>query len=556
MISRWLVCVVLGLVLGSHGCGGGQSGPDWLEVVETAPEDGDSTVQLDVLLAVRFDEALNPDTLTVQTFALFEADGSPVPGSVRLGSSSDLAIFEPDEPLAVFTDYRATVTTELLGVAARGLEEDYTWRFRTVDDEWGVPVQISENLLGDAASPQIGVDAASNAVAVWLESDGVRDNVVASRFTRQSLWSEPEPIESGDGGASELHLSVNFDGEAIAVWREQSEGHDTIWANRFTGEDGWGEPETIEAEPMEAGDIATTPKVVVDPAGNATAVWYQTDLLSSGFNAWSNRYTAAENRWGVAEIIEASPPSFRQPSIALDCDDAGNVTAIWARRRQDQDDVWANHYAIGEGWGTAVPIEDNDTGDPQGLALAVTGEGEAHALWSQPDESDVSRIWTNVYSAGEWGSAALLNEEEVNDASSPQVGAGPAGTLQAVWSQSDGRLTNIWANRYTPEGQWGTPELIELPLDPRDDGDARNPQISVDQEGNSFAVWQQFDGAGFNIWSNRYTPEEGWFEAELLETDRGTAVLPQVAVAPDRRAHAIWQQEADDPTVIRTIRFE
>jgi hypothetical protein len=84
MISRWLVCLVLGLVLGSHGCGGGQSGPDWLEVVETAPEDGDSTVQLDVLLAVRFDEALNPDTLTVQTFALFEADGSPGPPRLEL----------------------------------------------------------------------------------------------------------------------------------------------------------------------------------------------------------------------------------------------------------------------------------------------------------------------------------------------------------------------------------------------------------------------------------------------------------------------------------------
>ena len=56
-----------------------------------------------------------------------------------------------------------------------------------------------------------------------------------------------------------------------------------------------------------------------------------------------------------------------------------------------------------------------------------------------------------------------------------------SGNAVAVWQQSDGTRDNIWANRYTPSGGWGTATLIES----NNAGDARYPQVAMDVSGNA-----------------------------------------------------------------------
>jgi len=68
-----------------------------------------------------------------------------------------------------------------------------------------------------------------------------------------------------------------------------------------------------------------------------------------------------------------------------------------------------------------------------------------------------------------------------------------------VWEQSDGTRNNIWANRFNGTS-WGTAELIET----EDLGHAFKPKIAIDSSGNAIAVWQQNDGTRNNIWANRF----------------------------------------------------
>jgi hypothetical protein len=70
----------------------------------------------------------------------------------------------------------------------------------------------------------------------------------------------------------------------------------------------------------------------------------------------------------------------------------------------------------------------------------------------------------------------------------------------AVWDQSDGTRSNIWSNRYTPTGGWGTAERIETD----DAGNALGPHVAIDGGGNAVVVWDQSDGTRANIWSNRF----------------------------------------------------
>lgn len=102
------------------------------------------------------------------------------------------------------------------------------------------------------------------------------------------------------------------------------------------------------------------------------------------------------------------------------------------------------------------------------------------------------------------------------------------------------------------EKAWATAELIET-----DAGDAFNPQIAFDTSGNVLAVWEQSDGTRTNIRSNRYTAGLGWGTAEFIETDNvGSAVTPQIAIAPNGNALAVWSQFDGTRTNIWANRFQ
>ncbi len=55
------------------------------------------------------------------------------------------------------------------------------------------------------------------------------------------------------------------------------------------------------------------------------------------------------------------------------------------------------------------------------------------------------------------------------------------------------------ASRYAAGAGWTTPAIIETD----NTGDAAEPRIAFDANGNALAVWQS-DGTRTNIWANRY----------------------------------------------------
>ena len=81
-------------------------------------------------------------------------------------------------------------------------------------------------------------------------------------------------------------------------------------------------------------------------------------------------------------------------------------------------------------------------------------------------------------------------------------------------------MTQTWGFQ-TRDGQWGEPLLIEI----SNAGGAILPQVAMDPNGNAVAVWRQSDGTRTNIWANRFTPSAGWGVAEQIETDNaGNAI--------------------------------
>ena len=421
-----------------------------------------------------------------------------------------------------------------------------------VKDSLGNPVlgTVSYRKKVATFTPQSGL-APSTDFIVTLKADvtNIFDQPMASdylfAFTTRN-WGTAGAIETGNiGQALYPQVAIDPGGNAIAVWQQSDGTRYNILANRYTPASGWGEAELIETDNS---GWAEHPQVAVDPNGNATAVWSQSD--GTLYNIWANRYTPVSG-WGTAGLIETeNSGDASEPQVAIDAN--GNAIALWHQWDGIRYNIWANRYTPAGGWDTARLIETDDAGHAKNPQVAMDPDGNAIAVWYQSDGT-LNNIWFNRYTpAGGWGTAGLIETSNAGSAWDPQVAVDHNGNAVVVWYQSAGTRYNIWANRYSPASGWETARLIET----KNTGDAMYPQIAIDEDGNAVVVWMQSDGTRNNIWANRYTPTDGWAVAGLIETDNtGEAYEPQVAVDPGGKATAVWAQYDGTLYSIRASRY-
>jgi hypothetical protein len=543
-----------------YGCKGdsGGDGGNFIQVIETAPVDEQPEVPIETRIGFRINASIDPASLTTGTFFLTDGDGTIVPSSVVVGDEADTAELIPDQPLSVITDFSATVTTGLLSTSGATLEEDFEWDFRTLDSEWGASEWLEEVGTGISDQQEIVVDGQSNALAVWEYTEATRSGIWANRYTRVELWGQPELISSGDT-ATTPQVAADDAGNGFAVWAQSEASATTnIWTNRYVVDQGWGTPELLQNGEVSPARI---PSIAADPAGNAIAIWVQQDLVASATEVvWVRRFEPGTG-WGAAGSIDEMPSGLAGTRTALGMDRNGNAIAVWARGRFV---LWANRYTVGSGWGTAELIKDDPNTEVSNQRLAVGANGEAFVIWVQADDTR-DNIWGVRYAPGsDWGDPERIDDYGDGDKKQPDVAVDGTGVAHAVWSQADQKLNpdfeNIYANQYTPNSGWGTPELIEPPNeDPTEDEPATSPRVGVNAAGNTFVVWRQnWEGWG-SIWSNRIDPGQDWDQTrtQLIETEGDPGRAPKIAVDENRHAHAVWLHGVGNQiNWVRTNRFE
>jgi len=95
------------------------------------------------------------------------------------------------------------------------------------------------------------------------------------------------PVQSDEGGsAADQRISFDAAGNAVAIWAQSNGVHTSIWANRFTSATGWGTTATqIQSSSTED---ASSPSLAVSPNGSAIAVWSQYNGKQPA-TVWANR---------------------------------------------------------------------------------------------------------------------------------------------------------------------------------------------------------------------------------------------------------------------------
>jgi len=198
---------------------------------------------------------------------------------------------------------------------------------------WG-PAETISSPLDSSQSPQISVDAAGDAFAVWGRARGEEKSIQASiRPVETGFWGPPEDVTIPPASDYQPKLAVSARGDAIVVWTLP--GGSLRSSFRSADTQAWEPPQTIS----EGGDITSSgyASVGLDGEGNAVVVCERRE----GFNAGvvGSRRPISTGEWevwtpigGGSNQISQGGPTHRWPRIALDA--AGNAIVVWQRTTQ------------------------------------------------------------------------------------------------------------------------------------------------------------------------------------------------------------------------------
>jgi len=420
---------------------------------------------------------------------------------------------------------------------------------------WRTAALIESGSAGGAGFPQIAFDSDGNAIAVWQQFDGIRNNIYTNRYTASTAsWGTEELIESGNSGhALSPQIAIDNAGNAIAVWSQYDGTNYNIYANRYTAStNSWGTEELIESN-----DVANalSPKIAVDSNGNAIAVWQQSD--GNNESIYANFYAASTDSWDTAALIE-SDNNGQAVEAQIAFDSAGNAIVVWSQSVGGLNNIYSNRYTLATGWGGAELIATGDVDNADRPQIAIDSNGNAIVVWRELSALGAKvSIYASRYTAStdSWGTEALLESSDDGHAFDPRIAMDDDGNGVAVWWQPDSaNIRHIYTNRYTPGAGWGTEERIES----SDDEHAQYPQIAIDGEGNVIAVWAQHDSATDRLlYANRYTANTGsWGTEALIGNGNGNVLQAQIAIDGAGNAMAVWQQSDGTQESIYANRFE
>jgi hypothetical protein len=190
----------------------------------------------------------------------------------------------------------------------------------------------------DAGLAEIGVDAAGNAVAGWLQDDGSNLVVHAAVMPPAGVFASLGGISPAGEDAGGPVLGVAPDGTATVVWRLGGLTEAFLQSSTRSPGGSFSPPLNINS----GKDDPLFHEVAVGAEGDAIVVWCGDN--GSGKIVRAAVRPAGSGAFGAPVAISQSSPDLLHPRPSMDA--GGDATVVWVRNNGTHDIVqWAGYDA-------------------------------------------------------------------------------------------------------------------------------------------------------------------------------------------------------------------
>lgn len=365
--------------------------------------------------------------------------------------------------------------------------------FRPAGGPWEPSFTLISSLL-DCHDPVLAVNPAGAAVAV-ADCDAGAAFINAEYRSAGGSWVGPNTVPTSSSG-EEPRVALDNSGNAVVVW-EQSGG--TVQSSYRPAAGSWSGKEQVSPAPTGT-DVALEPQVAISPTGAAWAIWrHQLNrfvgdtaatvetIRRQGGTSWNSTTLKI-----LTSAPASNPVAEGEPQIRWNAN--GQRIAAWALLSSPSSimqERWGNGGDSG-GWGEPPVTLLDGTTNIETPQVGLDGQGRAVAVWHS-SESGVfgTEVSTTAFLNGPWSSPVVLAEDETGF-SKPDVAVDPAGDANAVWVALGGTIS-------AASGSAGGAFAPATPISNSANIGFGDPQITMDTGGDAIAAWPASGPTGWHI---------------------------------------------------------
>ncbi|MDE2058812.1 MAG: exo-alpha-sialidase [candidate division NC10 bacterium] len=325
----------------------------------------------------------------------------------------------------------------------RSTDEGKTWEpDRRLD--LGVPEGAQ------ASGPQLAADGKGHLLLVWRNrvKGELKAVLVVTSPDFGKSWSEPKPLNTGDGYQPQLRLDDK--GQAVVVWYEHERGLSVrqIKGTRVlvvTSPDfgkSWSAPVALD----DGSGMATMPQLATAGPGRLVVAWQEVKerrtplFVATTADGGKNWQTTKLDRPG---IVAGAP--------TLAADQKGHIMISWAETVELPDIFTVVSSDFGKSWSKEIRPRTTTPGETPAInpQLALSSTGKAALVW-EDQRAGASDIYLTVSSdfGKSWSKEIRLDTGEPGGtpSRSPHLVLDPTGRIAAVWEEKAGGASRLQAS--------------------------------------------------------------------------------------------------------------
>jgi hypothetical protein len=307
---------------------------------------------------------------------------------------------------------------------------------------WAAAAKVNTDTgtaVQDNASYAVGSDG--TVYAVWEDSrNGNTDIYFSSRNPSTGVWAAETKLNADTGTAGQRTPSIAIDGanNLYVVWADDRNGttNTDIYFAKRTGTT-WSANIKVNADTGTA--IQSAPRIAVDSAGVAVAVWY--DARSSQVNIYSARLAAGSTTWSANYNITTSNTSAVKaaPDVVVASD--GTAWATWQDNRTGGGDVYvASLGPTATAWTTNTKVSDDSTtsGLDKSPRIGLTSANLPIVAWLDGRSTYATVRVANQTSGGTWNASVQVSDTAGRPATGLAISVKADGGVILAWDDTRG----------------------------------------------------------------------------------------------------------------------